>query len=47
MVRGEIEMMLEDMVLNPYTPTKVVLRKMARKHTYRPQAMVRNCLYGS
>ena len=33
------------MMSSPHTPTKVVLLKMLRKHTYRPQATVRNCLY--
>ena len=43
MVRGEIEMMLEDMVLNPYTPTKVVLREMAREHTKGHGPTLCNC----
>ena len=33
------------MVPSPQPPTKVVLRKMARKHTIRAHATVRNCLY--
>ena len=33
------------MMSSPPAPTKVVLRKMPSKHTYRPQAAVRNCLY--
>lgn len=33
------------MMSSPYTPTKVVLQKMLREHTYMPQAIVRNCLY--
>ena len=43
---GEVEVMPQVMVSSPYTPTKVVLRIMLRKHTYRPHATVRNCLYG-
>ena len=38
--------MFQDKVPNPHTPTKVVLQKVACRHTYRPQATVRNCLYG-
>ncbi len=40
---GEIEIMPK-MVPTPDAPTKVVLRKMLSKHTYRPHATVGNCL---